>query len=133
MDWLCTALLVGSVVGGLWVGTRYVLFQLLGCRKSDATVFAFMGLVNSSALFWLPIPNSYSWGSQSIVLARVLLLYTEQRPAGASRYVAASALTWQWAGHAMRVTLRGLARVVRFGAAFPPVAGLTVTHKPATP
>ncbi|GAB1722828.1 MAG: hypothetical protein NTNFB01_17240 [Nitrospira sp.] len=131
MDWLCTALLVGSVVGGLWVGTRYVLFRLLGCRKSDATVFAFMGLVSATALFWQPIPNSYSWGSLSIVLA--LLLYAEQRPAGASRYVAASALTWQWDGHAMRVTLRGPAQVFRFGAAFPPGAGLTVTHKPATP
>ncbi|MGC3974815.1 MAG: hypothetical protein QM771_10585 [Nitrospira sp.] len=40
-------------------------------------------------------------------------------------------ITWQWDGHAMRVTLRGPERAVRLGAAFPPGTSLTVTHKPA--
>ena len=90
---LRAVLLVGSVVGGLWSGTLYLLFRLLGCRKPEATVFTMLGVVSASALFWLPVPNSYSWGSLSIMLALVLLLYTEQRPLGASVYVAASALT----------------------------------------
>ena len=90
---LRAVLLVGSVVGGLWSGTLYLLFRLLGCRKPEATVFTLLGVVSASALFWLPVPNSYSWGSLSIMLALVLLLYTEQRPLGASVYVAASALT----------------------------------------
>lgn len=90
---LRAVLLVCSIVGGLWIGTLYVLFRLLGCRKLDATVFTSLGLVSASALFWLPVPNSYSWGSLSIMLAFVLLLYAEQRPMGASAFVAASALT----------------------------------------
>jgi len=40
-------------------------------------------------------------------------------------------ITWQWDGHAMRVTVRGPKRAVRLGAAFPPGTPLTVTHKPA--
>lgn len=90
---LRAVLLVGSVIGGLWSGTLYLLFRLLGCRKLESTVFTLLGVVSASALFWLPVPNSYSWGSLSIMLALVLLLYTEQRPLGASVYVAASALT----------------------------------------
>lgn len=90
---LRAVLLVGSLGGGLWGGTLFMLFRLLGCRRLDATVFTVLGLVSASALFWLPLPNSYSWGSLSIMLALVLLLYTEQRPLGASVYVAASALT----------------------------------------
>ena len=90
---LRAVLLVGSLVGGLWGGTLYVLFRLLGCRKPDAIVLTLLGLVSASALFWLPVPTSYSWGSLSIMLALVLLLYTERRPIGASVYVVASALT----------------------------------------
>ncbi len=90
---LRAVLLVGSLVGGLWSGTLFMLFRLLGCRRLDAAVFTLLGLVSASALFWLPVPNSYSWGSLSIMLAFVVLLYTEQRPLGASVYVAASALT----------------------------------------
>ena len=90
---LRAVLLIGSLIGGLWSGTLYMVFRLLGCRKWDAIVLTLLGLVSASALFWLPVPNSYSWGSLSIMLAFVLLLYTEQRPLGASVYVAASALT----------------------------------------
>lgn len=90
---LRAVLIVSSVVGGLWSGTLYMLFRLLGCRKLDATVFTLLGLVSASALFWLPVPNSYSWGSLSIMLAFVLLLYAEQRPLRPWIYVVASALT----------------------------------------
>ena len=90
---LQAVLLVTSVIGGLWIGMLYVLLRLLGCRKLDASVFTLLGLCSASALFWLPVPNSYSWGSLSIMLALVLLLLAEQRTFGASAYVVASALT----------------------------------------
>ena len=93
MSPLQAVLLVTSVIGGLWIGMLYVLLRLLGCRKLDASVFTLLGLCSASALFWLPVPNSYSWGSLSIMLALVLLLLTEQRTFGAAAYVVASALT----------------------------------------
>ena len=76
---LRAVLLVGSLVGGLWAAHAHVLFRLLGCRKPDAIVLTLLGLVSASALFWLPVPTSYSWGSLSIAGARVDALYTEQR------------------------------------------------------
>ena len=86
-------LLVTSVIGGLWSGTLYVLLRLLGCRKPDAFVFTLLGVCSASALFWLPVPNSFSWGSLTIMFALVLLLLAEQRTFGAAVYVVASALT----------------------------------------
>jgi hypothetical protein len=86
-------LLMTAVIGGLWIGTLYVLLRLLGCRKLDASIFTLLGLSSASALFWLPIPNSYSWGSLSIMIALALLLFAEQRRFGAAAYVVASAVT----------------------------------------
>lgn len=90
---LRAVLLMSGVIGGLWAGTLYLLFRLLGCRRPDASVFTLLGLCSASALFWFPVPNSYSWGSLSIMLALVLLLCAEQLPFGATAYVIASALT----------------------------------------
>ena len=90
---LRAVLLVSGLVAGLWGGTLYLLFRLLGCRLVDAILFTLLGLCSAAALFWLPIPNSYSWGSLSIMLALVLLLSAEQRTFGAGAYVVASALT----------------------------------------
>lgn len=90
---LRAVLLVSSLVAGLWGGTLYFLFRLLGCRLFDAVLFTSLGISSAASLFWLPIPNSYSWGSLSIMLALVLLLGAEQRAFGATVYIAASALT----------------------------------------
>lgn len=90
---LQAVLVVTSVIGGLWIGMLYVLLRLLGCGKLDASVFTLLGLSSASALFWLPVPNSYSWGSLSIMLALALLLFNEQRTIGAAAYVVASAFT----------------------------------------
>ncbi len=90
---LRAVLLVSGMIGGLWAGTLYLLFRLLGCRRLDASMFTLLGLCSASALFWLPVPNSYSWGSLSIMLALALLLFAEQRAFGATAYVLVSALT----------------------------------------
>ncbi|MDR4474074.1 MAG: hypothetical protein MRJ92_15990 [Nitrospira sp.] len=89
---LRAVLLVNSLVAALWGGTLYLLFRLLGCRL-DASLLTLLGLCSAASLFWLPIPNSYSWGSLSIMLALLLLLAAEQRAFGATVYAAASALT----------------------------------------
>ena len=86
-------LLVTGLIGGLWTSALYVLLRLLGCRKLDAVVFTTLGLSSAAAIFWLPVPNTNSWGSFSIMLALILLLLTEQRRWGAGLYVVTSAFT----------------------------------------
>ena len=90
---LRAVLYVTSFLGGLWIGTLFILLRLLGCRKLDATIFTILGLSSASTIFWLPVPNSYTLGSWSIMLALMLLLSAEQGRFGASAYVIASAFT----------------------------------------
>ena len=95
VDPSATAVLIrNECVGGLWIGTLYVLLRLLGCRKLDASIFTLLGLSSASALFWLPVPNSYTWGSLSIMLrASCCSCFAEQHTVGAAAYVVASAFT----------------------------------------
>jgi hypothetical protein len=90
---LRAVLYVTSFLGGLWGGTLYLLLRSLGSPKFDATIFTLLGLSSASAMFWLPVPNSYTIGSWSIMLVLILLLSAEQRRIGASTYVIASAFT----------------------------------------
>jgi hypothetical protein len=90
---LQAVLFVTGLMGGVWAGTLYLVLRLLGCRRLDATVFTALGLSSASAIFWLSVPNSYTWGSWSIMVALALLLAAEQRRFGATAYVLASALT----------------------------------------
>ncbi len=90
---LQAVLYVTSILGGLWMGTLYLLLRLLGCRTLDASVFTSLGLSSASAIFWLPVPNSYTWGSWSVMISLALLLLAEQHRVGALSYVLASAFT----------------------------------------
>ena len=54
---LQAVLYVTSILGGIWMGTLYLLLRLLGCRTLDACVFTALGLSSASAIFWLPVPN----------------------------------------------------------------------------
>lgn len=90
---LQAALYVTGVIGGAWSATLYLLLRLLGCPRLDAGLFTLLGLSSASAFFWLPVPNSCTWGSWSIMIALTVLLLAEQRRVGASLYVAASALS----------------------------------------
>lgn len=90
---LQAVLYVTSLLGGAWIGTLYLLLRLLGCRMLDASVFTTLGLSSASAIFWLPVPNSYTWGSWSIMVSLALLLMAEQYRVGAVPYVLASAFT----------------------------------------
>ena len=57
---LRAVLYVTSILGGIWIGTLYLLLRLLGCRTLDACIFTALGLSSASAIFWLPVPNSYT-------------------------------------------------------------------------
>ncbi|MDR4474247.1 MAG: hypothetical protein MRJ92_16895, partial [Nitrospira sp.] len=84
---------VTGLLGGLWSGTLYLMLRLMGCRTLDAGLFTLLSLSSASAIFWLPVPNSYTWGSWTIMVALIVLLVAEQRRLGATAYIVASALT----------------------------------------
>jgi hypothetical protein len=91
-----SAVIVASIVGGIWAGGLYVLLRLIGCRMLDASLFTLLGLCSASSLFWLSIPNAYTWGSLTTMIALSLLLLAEQRSFGAMTYVVMSAFTFSF-------------------------------------
>jgi len=45
------------------------LLRLIGCRQFDAALFSILAATSAAAMFWFVIPETYSFGSLSILLA----------------------------------------------------------------
>ncbi|NJK52355.1 MAG: hypothetical protein HC936_05145 [Leptolyngbyaceae cyanobacterium SU_3_3] len=56
-------------------------------------LFSFLGATSAAAIFWFTVPETYSFGSLSILLALCFVVLTENHPFSSLWYVAVSALT----------------------------------------
>ena len=87
---------VKLVIAGLasaWCATLFVLLRVIGCRRFDAVVFTLLGTCTASAMFWFVAPESFLFGSVTILLAMTLAAAAKHRPVSSPWYVAASVLT----------------------------------------
>jgi len=66
---LTAARLVIAFCAGIWIVLVFSLLRALRCRRLDATIFAVLGAVSASALFWNGLTETYLLGSISILLA----------------------------------------------------------------
>ena len=85
--------LVIAAVAALWASAQFVLLRLLGCRRLDAFLLSGVAGASSAAIFWFAVPETYSFGSLTILLALILVAVAERRPLSDWRYVGVSALT----------------------------------------
>lgn len=72
--------LVVAGAAALWFGMLYVLLRLLGLFRSDALLFCCLALVSSASIFWFSVPETFSFGSLSILFALILLVRTKKSP-----------------------------------------------------
>lgn len=84
---------VVSVVAGLWTLVLFVLLRSIGCRRLDALIFTSLALVSASSIFWFVVPDTFPFGSLSILCALAFVAATHQRNASQVWYVLISALT----------------------------------------
>jgi hypothetical protein len=56
-----------AAAAGLWLAAFYFLLRLLRCRPLDAVVFALVAASTSAGLFWTAIPETYQFGSLTIL------------------------------------------------------------------
>lgn len=68
-----------AVVAALSSGILFATFRLIGLRRLDAGVFTALAASSSSAIFWFPVPESYSFGALSIVAAIAVAALHERR------------------------------------------------------
>ena len=85
--------IVIATVGALWLGTLFITLRLLGCRRFDAMLFSLLGATSAAAIFWFTVPETYSFGSLSILLALCFVALTENYRFSSLWHVAVSALT----------------------------------------
>lgn len=83
-----------AALASIWITSLYLLLKLIGCPRLDSTVFSLLGLSSSGAMFWLTVPESYSYGSITILLALCFTSLTEIQSFSFIWYVAVSAMTF---------------------------------------
>lgn len=85
--------IVSSVVAGVWAAMMFVVLRLFGCRRFDASLFATLAAVSATAVFWLAVPETFTFGSLTILLALGTVLVAQERSLPSLWYVAMSAMT----------------------------------------
>jgi hypothetical protein len=88
--------LMTAVVAALWISALFAIFRLMGCRRLDAGLFSGVALTSSAFVFWFSVPETYSFGSLSIVLALLLVVVAQRQRVSDGWFVAASALTMSY-------------------------------------
>ena len=91
------AVAVGRVMSGLAAGIAAgVFFALLRTaliRRIDAIIFCLLAAVSAFSLFWFSIPETYPWGSATILAALLLAAAGSHKPLSVMWYLGASVLT----------------------------------------
>lgn len=84
---------VMAVVAAIWLAALFALLRIIGCRRADAILFSLLATVSASAIFWFIVPETYQFGSLSILLALGFVGLTEHRQFSSFWYIGVSALT----------------------------------------
>ena len=58
---------VVAATAGIWLTAFYLLLRVLRCRRLDAVLFALVAAATSAAMFWTAIPETYEFGSLTIL------------------------------------------------------------------
>jgi hypothetical protein len=85
--------IVSSVVAAAWAAMIFVVLRLFGCRRFDASLFATLAAVSATAVFGLVVPETFNFGSLTILLALGSVLVAQGRSLPSLWYVAMSAMT----------------------------------------
>jgi hypothetical protein len=82
-----------TVTAGLWVGLLYVTLRLIGCRRLDAALLSVLALTSAGFIFWTTVPESYLFGSFTMLGALCFVAWTQYQQRSQWWYVVISAAT----------------------------------------
>ena len=85
--------IVMALTTAVWIGSVFVLLRLLTCGRLDALLFTLIAGVSAATVFWSVVPETFIFGSVSILLALALVALTEHRKVASGWYRIVSALT----------------------------------------
>lgn len=79
------------IVATIWSLLLYSLFRILGRHRLDSVLFTLLAGVSSSSLFWNTVPETFSFGSVSILIALLIAALGENKKLPYFAYIVASA------------------------------------------
>ena len=85
--------LVMAAVAGTWTATLYTLLRLLSLWRFEAVLFSLLGAFSAASLFWFSVPETYSFGSVSILSALTVAAVHQRRALAEGWFVLASTAT----------------------------------------
>ena len=82
-----------AAVACLWISALFILLRVIGCRRFDATLFSVLAATSAAAMFWFVVPETYSFGSLSLLLGLCFVAIAQHRHLSHLWYTVISALT----------------------------------------
>jgi hypothetical protein len=80
LDKMQAARVVIAAAAAVWIGLFYTLLRLLRCRRLDAVIFSLVAASSAAAMFWSAIPETYLFGSVTIIAVLIVAALAERRP-----------------------------------------------------
>ncbi len=77
-DTVTAVRLVIAGVAFAWMFALFMLFRLLGCRRPDSTLFCLLAAVSAASMFYFVIPETFSFGSLTILLAFCMAVLSQE-------------------------------------------------------
>ena len=85
--------LIGAIAAGLWLSGLFIVMRQLQLARLDSIVFALVAGASAAAMFWTTIPETYVFGSLTIILVMGVTALSDRRNVHPFTWVAVSALS----------------------------------------
>lgn len=85
--------ILNAVTTGLWIGSLWLILRLIGCYRIDAILYCLLVAVSAAVLFWTVVPESYLFGSLSLIVPMGLVALSRYQKLPKFLYVIASAFS----------------------------------------
>jgi hypothetical protein len=82
-----------AAAASLWAAMLFGLLRSLSCPRPDAALFTALAASSAAFLFWFAVPETWPFGSLTLLLALALVARSERRALPLSWYSVVSALT----------------------------------------
>ena len=77
----------------IWFGLLFITLRLIGCRRLEATLFSILAAVSAASVFWFTMPETYQFGSSTMLMGLGLVALAEYQKLSPLWYVLVGVLT----------------------------------------
>jgi hypothetical protein len=93
MEPITAVRLVIASVAFIWTLLLFILFQAMGCRLLNMILFTLLGMLSAASMFLFVVPETYSFGSATIITALLFTIISQKETIRLKWYVLINILT----------------------------------------